>query len=140
MPAATQTETEAILAVLAPKFESDYDLAITAPALNEAARLAKRYIQDDSLPNAAVHLLHRACATRIVSEQAHTKQSQTDETRQLDADDVMLAASVLTGIPVTNMGADELVRRLPDARWYPSSRAPAYGAMALLPVRRPSRS
>lgn len=102
-------ETTAILTTLAPQFEADYELQIDPACLPETARLAGRYITEDPLPGAAVHLLHRACAMRLMSDTAHSSAGRTapPAPRQLTPEDVMVATSILTGIPVTNMGAEE---------------------------------
>jgi len=105
VPPATVDETTEILGTLKPKFEADYDLTIAAPSLAEAARLAGRYYTVKPLPGAAVELLHRACANVKTSRRGSTDAPPGDN--QLDPDDVMITASLLTGIPVNTMGADE---------------------------------
>lgn len=107
VPPATVTETAEILSVLRPTFEADYDLKVADKSLTEAARLAGRYYTVEPLPGSAVHLLHRACALIKMSVGQDGDQAMVEPDDQLDADDVMVAASLLTGIPVTKMGADE---------------------------------
>ncbi|RME71399.1 MAG: ATP-dependent Clp protease ATP-binding subunit [Chloroflexi bacterium] len=107
VPPTDEATTVEILKVLRPAFENDYGLTIADQSLPETARLAHRYYTVEPLPGAAVHLLHRACAMVKMSQ---TRQSGSEPVRadnRLDADDVMVAASLLTGIPVANMGADE---------------------------------
>ncbi|MEW5959985.1 MAG: ATP-dependent Clp protease ATP-binding subunit [Chloroflexota bacterium] len=98
VPPASVEDTTEMLKVLQPTFKADYDITIVDKSLAEAARLAGRYYTAEPLPGSAVHLLHRACA--------QLKMSQKDD-QQLDAEEVMAAASLLTGIPVASMGADE---------------------------------
>ncbi len=98
-PAATEEETTEILKAQRPTFEADYSLKIMDKSLSEVSRLAKRYYTAEPMPGAAVHLLHRACAM--------FKANLVEKDSQLDPDDVMVATSLLTGIPVANMGADE---------------------------------
>ena len=106
VPPASVEETTEILKVLRATFETDYGLSIVDKSLVETARLAGRYYTVEPLPGAAVHLLHRACA--LVRMSLHDGQSAAVKSdNRLDPDDVMVAASLLTGIPVTNMGADE---------------------------------
>ncbi len=106
VPPATVTETREMLVALRPTFQADYNLTLVDDSLAEAARLAGRYYTVEPLPGAAVHLLHRACA--MVKMSLHNdERALVKNDRQLDPDDVMVAASLLTGIPVTNMGADE---------------------------------
>lgn len=108
VPPAGVPETVEILNVLAPSFEADYQLTITDDGLKETARLAGRYYTAEPMPGAAVHLLHRACALFRINLDSGDGQSRPD--KQLDPEDVMQAASILTGIPMTNMGADERKR------------------------------
>ncbi len=106
VPPATVTETTEILKTLRPSFEADYGLSIVEKSLAEATRLAGRYYSLKPLPAAAVHLLHQACAmvkTNLGGQQLTAVKSDN----QLDPEDVMVAASLLTGIPATIMGADE---------------------------------
>ncbi len=108
VPPATVGETADILKVLCPTFEADYSLTIVEKSLDEAARLAGRYYTVEPLPGSAVHLLHRACALIKMSVgQDGEEDAAVQDDNQLDAEDVMVAASLLTGIPVTKMGADE---------------------------------
>lgn len=111
VPPATVPETVEILHALRPGFQTDYDLTITVQSLEEAARLAGRYYTAEPLPGAAVHLLHRACAMFRVNLESEEGQLVKRD-GQLDVEDVMKAASLLTGIPISNMGADERERYL----------------------------
>ncbi len=109
IPPATVEETTEILKTLRPKFESDYGLSIVDDSMDEVARLAGRYYTVEPMPGAAVHLLHRACAMFKVNRGTEASRL-VEPDGQLDPDDVMKAASILTGIPVTSMGADERER------------------------------
>jgi ATP-dependent Clp protease ATP-binding subunit ClpC len=111
IPPTTVAETLEILKILRPKFERDYNLSIVEASLSEVARLAERYYTSEPLPGAAVHLLHQACA--LIKTSSHrTEEVKVKEDNQLDPEDVLVATSMLTGIPVTNMGADERDRYL----------------------------
>jgi ATP-dependent Clp protease ATP-binding subunit ClpA len=91
-----------------PHLEADYELTIANEALETAANLAKRYVADAILPASAVQLLHRACALLRMGAQPHLAfRPTTASDTHLDADDVTLAASLMTGIPVAKLGADE---------------------------------
>jgi ATP-dependent Clp protease ATP-binding subunit ClpC len=109
VPPATVPETVEILKVLRTTFQADYDLTIIDESLEEAARLAGRYYTQEPLPGAAVHLLHRACAMVKMSlgDIGDKAVKAVKKDNQLDPDDVMVATSLLTGIPVTKMGVDE---------------------------------
>jgi len=110
VPPATVPETVEILTVLRTAFQADYDLQVVDKSLDEAARLAGRYYTEEPLPSAAVHLMHRACAMIKMSVSEVGESDEQKDDNQLDPDDVMVATSMLTGIPVTNMGADERSR------------------------------
>lgn len=107
VPPTSESETVEALKAQQSRFQVDYGLTINPESLSEAARLAGRYLTADPLPGAAVHLLHRACALVNMARQGHNEPESAKDDQSLDAEDVMLAASLLTGIPVTNMGADE---------------------------------
>lgn len=109
---ATSTdETTAILEVLKSRFEADYGLSIAEESLRETARLAGRYLTTAPLPASAVHLLHRACAMVKMSAQSDlTVKPGLPADQTLDAEDVMVTASQITGIPINRLGAEERAR------------------------------
>jgi ATP-dependent Clp protease ATP-binding subunit ClpC len=108
VPEPGHDETVDILRVHKPHVEADYELTIADEALGVAATLAKRYLADAVLPASALQLLHRACALLRMGHQPHLAfRPATVSDTQLDADDVTLAASLMTGIPVAKLGADE---------------------------------
>ncbi|MCK6626624.1 MAG: ATP-dependent Clp protease ATP-binding subunit [Anaerolineae bacterium] len=106
VPPATLEETIEILKVQRPALEADYQVSITEATLTEAARLAGRYYTVRPLPSGAVHLLHQACAMMRMNPKMNPDAPLKND-NQLDPDDVMIATSLLTGVPVTNLGADE---------------------------------
>ncbi len=106
VPPATLEETIEILKVQRPALEADYKVSITDATLAEAARLAGRYYTVRPLPSGAVNLLHQACAMMRMNP-AMSPDAPVKNDNQLDPDDVMIATSLLTGVPVTNLGADE---------------------------------
>ncbi len=100
--------TVEILRVHKSRLEADYELILEENALTVATTLAKRYLGETSLPASALQLLHRACALLRMGAQPHLAfHPTTASDTQLDADDVTLAASLMTGIPVAKLGADE---------------------------------
>jgi ATP-dependent Clp protease ATP-binding subunit ClpC len=104
-------ETAAILDVVKPRFEADYGLQVADASLKEVARLAGRYLTTLPLPASAVHLLHRTCALVKMGQQSSLVDSGGDGAdRTVDAEDVMVTISQLTGIPVSRLGADERAR------------------------------
>ena len=111
VPPTDVAETTAILGTLQPHLEREYGLTIADEALEKAASLAGRYMTATPLPGAAVHLMHRACALVRMSTQTQLPFTpDTPPDAHLDAEDVTVAASAMTGIPVTKLGADERAR------------------------------
>ena len=106
-----ERETAAILAVHKPRLEADYGIQIADDVLPAAARMARRYLTATPLPASAVQLLHRTCALVRMDREAHQafRPSGRGDGR-LDAEDVTLALSLMTGIPTSNLGADERSR------------------------------
>jgi ATP-dependent Clp protease ATP-binding subunit ClpC len=111
VPEPDRSETLDILRVHKPNLEADYGLRVDQSALEAAATLAKRYLAEAVLPAAAIQLLHRACALLQMGTQPHLAfRPEIRDDARLDDDDVTLAASLMTGIPVTRLGADERSR------------------------------
>ncbi len=110
VPPASEKETVEILAAIKPSLESEYEIAISDSSLTPAATLAGRYLAAKPLPGSAVQLLHRACALLRTSTQQNLSFEPGRSDATLDPDDVSLAASMITGIPVTRLGADERSR------------------------------
>jgi ATP-dependent Clp protease ATP-binding subunit ClpC len=108
VPEPDHDEAVDILRVHQPHVEADYEITIADEALGAATTLSKRYVADAVLPASALQLLHRACALLKMGAQPHLAfRPDTASDTQLDAEDVTLAASLMTGIPVAKLGADE---------------------------------
>ncbi len=108
VPEPAHDETVEILRVHKPHVAADYELSIADEALVASATLSKRYVADAVLPASALQLLHRACALLRMGAQPHLAfRPDTASDTHLDAEDVTLAASLMTGIPVAKLGADE---------------------------------
>jgi ATP-dependent Clp protease ATP-binding subunit ClpC len=107
----SEPETAAILARHRPRLETDYGISISGNSLMVTASLARRYLSGTPLPASAVQLLHRACALVRMGQQTHMafRPDLVGDAR-LDAEDVTLAASLMTGIPASKLGADERSR------------------------------
>lgn len=111
VPEPTVDETIEILKVGRPHLENDYSLKVTDEALTISARLAKRYMSATPLPRSAEQLLHRAAAMVSMSQQTQLAyKNNVDDASSLDAEDVTLAASQMTGVPVSKLGQDERLR------------------------------
>ena len=110
VPTTDDEESTEILETLKSKFEADYGISIEDDALPTVVRLASRYLTADPLPGAAVHLLHRTCVQVNLSVRTSDNrngQANDRPDKTVNVEDVMVATSLLTGIPVANMGADE---------------------------------
>jgi ATP-dependent Clp protease ATP-binding subunit ClpC len=111
VPEPSVDEAIEILKVHRPHLEADYDLEVKEIAVVLAARLAKRYLTTMPLPRSAEHLLHRTAAMISMSQQAHLAfKPDLPDTNTLDAEDITLTLSQMTGIPVSKLGQDERLR------------------------------
>ncbi len=111
VPEPTPAEAINILNVLRPHLEADYKLQVADDAVGLAVRLAKRYLGTNPLPRSAEQLLHRAAAMVAMSQQTNLAyKPQTNDGERLDAEDVTLALSQMTGVPVSKLGEDERLR------------------------------
>jgi ATP-dependent Clp protease ATP-binding subunit ClpC len=111
VPETTEAETIEILKVLRPHIEADYSLKVTDEAITVTGRLAKRYLGTMPLPRSAEQLMHRAAALVSMSRQTQLPyKADTNDPGTLDAEDITLAASQMTGVPVSKLGEDERLR------------------------------
>ncbi len=112
VPPPDRATTVDILRIHKPHLEADYGVAITDEALTTAATLAERYLTAEAaLPASALQLLHRAGALlRMGAQPQIAFRPQTAADTRLDAEDVTLAASLMTGLPVAKLGAEERSR------------------------------
>jgi ATP-dependent Clp protease ATP-binding subunit ClpC len=111
VPPATQEETVAMLAYHKQRLEQEYEIEVGDDALETAAQLAGRYIKTVALPASAVQLLDRAGATVSMVARGHALSlPEVKSDGRLSSEDVMLAASVMTKIPVTKLSEDEQSR------------------------------
>ncbi len=114
VPEPNTDETVAILKVHQARLADDYGVTIADAALPAAAAMAKRYVAGTPLPASALAALHRAGALMKLARQSHeaaaadVKAQPADDV--LDADDVAVAVSVMTSIPVSKLGLDERAR------------------------------
>jgi ATP-dependent Clp protease ATP-binding subunit ClpC len=104
-------ETAAILEVHRAQLASEYGIQIDPEGLEMAATMAKRYLNEVPLPESAMHLFHRACAlVRMSAQEDLAFRPTTSSDRRLDAEDVLLAVNMMTGVPVEKLGADQRSR------------------------------
>lgn len=110
VPEPSTDEATAMLMTSKAKFEADYGLTIKDEAVKIAVSLAKRYMTNNPLPRSAEYLLHRTSAMVNMSKQSQVATNPELADTTLDAEDVTLAASQATGVPVNKLGEDERVR------------------------------
>ncbi|MEL6269794.1 MAG: ATP-dependent Clp protease ATP-binding subunit [Chloroflexota bacterium] len=100
-----------MLKVMRPHIEADYDVEVKEVAVVLAVRLAKRYLTTMPLPRSAEHLVHRTAAMISMSQQSQLAfKPNLNDTTTLDAEDITLTLSQMTGIPVNKLGQDERLR------------------------------
>jgi ATP-dependent Clp protease ATP-binding subunit ClpC len=108
VPAATKTEATAMLLFHQQRLEHEYEIEVTREGLETAVTLAGQYIKTIALPAAAVQLADRACAlVRMVKQEHVANLPQVAADGRLSPDDVMVAASQMTKIPIAKLNADE---------------------------------
>jgi ATP-dependent Clp protease ATP-binding subunit ClpC len=111
VPEPSERETIEILKTMRPHVEADYGLKMGDEAVALTVRLAKRYLGGTPLPRSAEQLLHRAAALVSMSRQTQLPyKPNTSDSSTLDAEDITLAASQMTGVPVSKLGEDERMR------------------------------
>ncbi len=102
VPETSLEETVAILQLHQTRLEKDYAISIEEEALQATATLAKRYLPERSLPGGAIELIHRTAAS--------LRAARPKPGERLDAEELTLTLSQMTGIPVSKLGADERTR------------------------------
>ncbi len=79
----SEAETIRILTGLKEVYEKHHGVSITGEALESAAALSKRYINDRFLPDKAIDLLDEACAKRQMSTYPQRRAEDEQETDEL---------------------------------------------------------
>ena len=111
VPPATLNEAIAILSFHQQRLEQEYEIEVSREALATAATLANQYIKTVALPAAAVQLADRACALVRMAAQEHVANlPEVPADGRLDSEDVMVAASQMTRIPIAKLSQDEQSR------------------------------
>ncbi len=73
-----------------------------------AVTIASQYIKTVALPASAVQLADRSCALVRMATQGHlANSSEVAADGSLDSEDVMVAASIMTKIPISRLNEDE---------------------------------
>jgi len=93
-----------ILRGIAPKYEAHHEVKIGQGAIVAAVRLAKRYLQDRALPDAAIDLMDETGARkRLDAETVRGHEPAGDGSHLVTEEDVALVLGDWTGIPVSKM-------------------------------------
>jgi ATP-dependent Clp protease ATP-binding subunit ClpC len=105
-------EVAAIVAAAAPGLAAAHGVTIGADALDAAAALARRYggYTGVALPGSALRVLERACVEVRLAGAAGLGFSPDVSDRVVDAPDVAVAVSAMTGISVQQVGEAEAQR------------------------------
>lgn len=108
VPAASVDEAIAMLSYHKTRLELEYEIEVQRGALETAASVAAQYIRTLALPASAVQLADRACAlVRMVTQQQGATLPEVQPDGRLDSEDVMVAASQMTKIPLQKLTEDE---------------------------------
>lgn len=109
VPPATRDEAVGMLQYHKQRLESDYELQVDRSAMETAVSLADQYIKNLALPASAMQILNRACALVRMVEQEHDANMPDGIARdgRVDGEDVMVAASQMTRIPISKLSEDE---------------------------------
>jgi ATP-dependent Clp protease ATP-binding subunit ClpC len=108
VPAANKEDTLAMLVFHKPRLEQEYEVEVQWEALETAVTLASQYIKTMAMPAAAVQLADRACAlVRMVTQEHVANLPEVAADGRVSSDDVMVAASQMTKIPITKLNEDE---------------------------------
>lgn len=108
VPAASKEEAIAMLGFHKGLLAEEYAVEVLDEALDTAVTLANQYIKTMALPASAVQLVHRACAlVRMVTQEHLENLPQVAADGRLDGEDITVALSQMTKIPVTKLTEDE---------------------------------
>jgi len=90
------------------RYEEHHKVTILPEAREAAVRLSDRYMRDRRLPDKALDLLDEACARLVI--QSTTGEEETTGPREVTAHTVTEVLSEWTGIPVSELTANERKR------------------------------
>ncbi len=111
VPAASAKESLAMLSFHKQRLEQEYEIEVLREGLDTAVTLANQYIKTIAMPAAAVQLANRACAlVRMVTQEQQANLPQIKPDGRLHPEDVMVAASLMSKIPVAKLTEDEQSR------------------------------
>ena len=98
-------DTVKILTALKPRYEEHHHVRYTQAAIEAAANLSNRYIQDRFLPDKAIDLVDEACAAARIRAEREGKADPT-----LTREDIARVVAQASGVPVERVGEKERER------------------------------
>lgn len=101
----SRAETVRILAGIKESLEAHHGVSIQSEAIEEAVKLAERYITDRHFPDKAVDLLDRACSE--VRLQSLTVKDGQFQAGPVNREMIARVVSLRTGIPVGSLTAED---------------------------------
>ena len=108
VPAAKRSEAVAVLTYHKQRLEQEYEVVVVRESLETAVILADQYIKTVVLPAAALQLVDRSCAlVRMVTQEHVANLPEIAPDGRVDSEDVMVAASMITKIPLSRLSEDE---------------------------------
>lgn len=111
VPPTTRQETEEILTLLTPSLEQSYGVIITNEAIKTATTLADQYMKTVVMPASALQLMERGCAiVKMVTETHNQTLYEVASDGRIDQADLLVAASLITEIPLNKLNQDEASR------------------------------
>lgn len=99
----SEEDALAIVSGLRDHYEKHHNVVIRPEALEAAVRLSVRYLPDRRLPDKALDLIDEACARLVV----RTAVPETGPLNEVNARTVARVLSEWTGIPISDLTADE---------------------------------
>ena len=106
--AATRDEAVAIHSFHRQRLEQEYEVVVRREALETAVNLANQYIKTIALPASAVQLADRSCVlVRMAAQEHMANLPEVEPDGRVDSEDVMVAASIMTKIPISRLSEDE---------------------------------
>ncbi|MBC8100790.1 MAG: ATP-dependent Clp protease ATP-binding subunit, partial [Armatimonadetes bacterium] len=102
----TEDDSLLILKGQQQRLENHHGVVILQDTLQAAVKLSIRYMPDRRLPDKALDLLDEAC-TRVIIRTRHPDEIESNSANDVRPEDVAAVLSEWTGIPVSDLTADE---------------------------------
>lgn len=105
-------QTVSILQALAPKYEKHHGVKYSPEALESAAKLSERYINDRFLPDKAIDLIDSAGALVHMDQVLNVEEENGSESPLVTEQAICEILSDMTSIPIGRLEEDEMNRLL----------------------------